>query len=115
LMRSLQREPPLSPARFEEAKKAQIERYRSTYTGFRDVPEVVMAWEEMGITGGDPRPERFRRTMAYRMEDFAGFAGNIHGKADTVFILGNRDRVDMAKLMALGDFEEKKLSDIFPY
>ncbi len=115
LMRSLLLNPPMQRKRFDETKATLEERYRSTFTRFRDAPSAVLGWEEAGITGGDPRPARFKRTLSYRMEDLAKFAKGGAKRPVTVYILGNRERVDMRKLETLGQFEEKKLKELFPY
>ncbi|OYV99698.1 MAG: hypothetical protein B7X11_05150, partial [Acidobacteria bacterium 37-65-4] len=65
--------------------------------------------------GGDPRPKRFEQVLKYTPADLETFARRLKDKPMTVWILGQRDRVGVDRLKALGDFEEKSLSDLFPY
>lgn len=106
---------PSSEKRFRETAKAVEEYYRTNPVFFRSVPAVVMDWEDQGIAGGDPRPKRFERALSYQPSQLESFAARFKGKPMTVWVLGQRDRVSLDKLKALGDFEEKTLSDLFPY
>ncbi len=115
LLRDLLRDPPLSEERFAETAKAIEESYRTQPVGFRDAPFAAMRWEEQGISGGDPRPEWFARALKYRLQDLREFTERMKEKPMSVYILGNRERVDMAKLKELGDFQELTLDQIFPY
>ena len=115
LMLKLFREFPASDKRFHETSKAIEEMYRTNPVEFRAVPSALMSWEDAGITGGDPRPKRFEKALRYSAEDLAKFAARLKDKPMTVWVLGQRDRVGLDKLRTLGDFEEKSLSDVFPY
>jgi predicted Zn-dependent peptidase len=106
--------PPLQEKRFAETRRSLEERYRATYTRFRDIPGAVVGWELQGYQG-DPRPERFRRISAYQVSDLKAFSSRATAGKPTIWILGNRNRVDMEKLKGLGEFEERKVGDIFPY
>lgn len=115
LMTELLRRPPLSPERFRETAKAIEEGYRANPTFFRYIPGTVMGWEDSGITGGDPRPARFEKALAYTPEKLAERAAKLKDATLTVWILGHRERVGLDKLRAYGEFEEKPLDSLFPY
>ena len=106
---------PSSPERFGQTARAIEESYRANPTQFREVPSVLMDWEDQGLPGGDPRPKRFEKALAYTLADLEAFALRLKDKPMTVWILGQRDRVGLDRLKTLGDFEEKGLGDLFPY
>ena len=114
LMLTLMRDFPASEKRFHETAKAVEESYRTNPVPFRAVPSALMTWEDEGLTG-DPRPKRFEKALKYSSADLQTFAQRLKEKPMTVWILGQRDRVGLDRLKALGDFEEKGLSDLFPY
>jgi predicted Zn-dependent peptidase len=114
LMLKLFQDFPASDKRFAETEKAVEESYRTNPVTFREVPGALMEWEDAGLTG-DPRPARFQQVLKYREADLEKFAARLKGKPMTVWILGQRDRVGIDRLKALGEFEEKPLSDLFPY
>ncbi len=115
LLRKLMADLPLSEERFAGTIRSIEQAYRTNPSGFRSAPWEPMRWEEQGITGGDPRPRRFKALLKYRMSDLEKFARRFNERPMTIYILGNRERVDMEKLKGLGAFEEKGLEDIFPY
>lgn len=115
LMLELLRRPPISPQRFRQTAKAVEEGYRTNPTPFRSVPGTVMDWEDQGLPGGDPRPARFERALAYTPENLAAYSSRLKDAPVSVWILGHKERVGIDKLKTLGDFEEKPLSAIFPY
>ncbi|MDD5628272.1 MAG: insulinase family protein [Elusimicrobia bacterium] len=114
LLRGLLLSPPLSGQRFAETAKGIEEGYRTNPIQFRSVPGAVIAWEELGFSQ-DPRPERFARALAYKLDDLALFAKRFAGRPMTVSILGNRERLGIDGVKKLGEFEEKTLEQIFPY
>jgi predicted Zn-dependent peptidase len=115
LMLKLLRELPASAERFAATEKSIEERYRTSPVEFRDVPGAVMGWEDEGLSGGDPGPERFARVRSYTLPDLEAFARRFQEKPMNVWILGQRDRVGVDKLKALGSFEEKTPGELFPY
>ncbi len=115
LLADLIRTPPLSATRFSETARAIEEGYRTQVVKFRDVPDTVMHWEEQGLGDGDPRPAWYRQARAYSLADLDRFTARFRGRPVTIAVLGDRTRVDLAKLRALGDFEEAPLDTIFPY
>jgi predicted Zn-dependent peptidase len=115
LMLKLFREFPSSAKRFEETAKAVEEGYRTNVLQYGEIPGALMDWEDQGLTGGDPRPQRFERALKYALPQVESFAKRFADKPMTVWILGDRDHVGTDRLKAFGDFEEKGLDALFPY
>lgn len=115
LLASLLRNPPVSAERFAAAKKTVIENYRTNPVHFRSIPDTVLSWEEQGVFGGDPRPARFARAQAYTLAELKAFATRFGDAPLTVAILGNKSRVPLDQLKALGPVEEVPLDALFPY
>ncbi len=115
LLRALIEKPPFSQDRFEESRRALIENYRDNPIRFREIPAALMAWEDQGISGGDPRPARFEQTQGYRLSDLETFSRRFEKEPMTLYILGDRSRVGLDALKKLGDFREKPLDSLFPY
>jgi hypothetical protein len=115
LLRDLIKSPPWSEQRFTDAARAIAEGYRANPLPFRAIPGALLGWEDQGITGGDPRPRRYARSLAYRLDDLKAFARHLKDQVMTVYVLGNRDRLDAAGLKKLGGLQEKKLEQLFPY
>jgi predicted Zn-dependent peptidase len=115
LMTSLFQDFPGSDKRFRETAKSIEESYRTSPVSFRGIPGSVIGWEDQGITGGDPGPKRFERSLKYTLPELEAFAKRFKTKPMTVWVLGHRDRVGLDQLKALGAFEEKPLDSLFPY
>ncbi|OGR86677.1 MAG: hypothetical protein A3J74_10310 [Elusimicrobia bacterium RIFCSPHIGHO2_02_FULL_57_9] len=115
LLRDLLRSPPFSEKRFAQTAKSIEEYYRTNPAHFRGIPGALFSWEDLGLPPGDPRPERFAKALKYKLDDLKSFASRFKDKTMTIHILGHRDRAGLESLKALGDFEEKKLVEIFPY
>jgi predicted Zn-dependent peptidase len=115
LLRDLVKSPPWSEPRFADSAKAIEENYRTNPISFRSIPEALLGWEDQGITGGDPRPRRFEKALKYKLDDLKAFAQHLKDKVMTVYVLGNRSSLGVDGLKKLGDFQEKKLEQIFPY
>ncbi|MDD5655828.1 MAG: insulinase family protein [Elusimicrobia bacterium] len=114
LLRGLLKSPPLSQQRFAQTAKGIEEYYRANPIGFRSVPASVLAWEDQGLAA-DPRPERFAAARKYTLGDLEAFSRRFADRPMTIYVLGNRDRVDLAGLRGLGDFEAKSVDELFPY
>ena len=115
LMLKLFREFPSSTKRFEETAKAVEEGYRTNVLEYGAIPGALMDWEDQGLPGGDPRPKRFERALAYALPEVESFSKRFSAKPMTVWILGDRAHVGVDRLKALGDFEEEGLDAVFPY
>lgn len=115
LMMELLRRPPIAAKRFRETAKAIEEGYRTNPVAFRKIPYVVMDWEDQGLSGGDPRPARYEKALAYAPETLEAFAARLKDAPLSVWILGHQERVNLDKLKTLGEFETKGLDALFPY
>ncbi len=115
LMMELMRRPPIAAKRFRETAKAIEEGYRTNPVSFRNIPYAVMDWEDQGLSGGDPRPARYQRALAYAPETLEAFAARLKDAPLTIWILGHQERVNLDKLKTLGEFEAKGLDAVFPY
>ena len=115
LMENLFQDFPGSEKRFRETSKSIEESYRTSPVSFRSIPATVIGWEDQGLTGGDPGPKRFERSLKYTLPELQSFASRFKKKPLTVWILGHRDRVGLDQLKTLGEFEEKPLDSLFPY
>jgi predicted Zn-dependent peptidase len=115
LLRDLIKSPPWSEQRFSDARRSIEETYRTSPIPFRSIPDALMGWEDEGLTGGDPRPDRFKKALAYKLDDLKSFAARLHDKTMSIYVLGNKERAGLDTLKALGDFQEKSLGQIFPY
>ncbi len=115
LLRGLLEKLPPSDGRFQETAKAIEEGYRTNPITFRGAPGAVFAWEDLGITGGDPRPKRFERALRYTLPDLERFAKRFLGRPMTIYVLGHKDRVKLDEMKTLGEFDPKTLEQIFPY
>lgn len=115
LMVGLFQDFPASEKRFRETAKSIEESYRTSPVAFRSVPATVIGWEDQGLTGGDPGPKRFERSLKYTLPELQSFAQRFKAKPLSIWILGHRDRVGLDQLKTLGQVEEKPLDSLFPY
>ncbi|MBI3507620.1 MAG: insulinase family protein [Proteobacteria bacterium] len=106
---------PLSKERFETARKSVEETYRSEVINFRGAPGTVQYWDELGLGVKDPRPERFKRALDYKMEELERFAARFRGKPLTAYVLGSKSRIDLQGLKKLGEIQELSVDQLFPY
>ncbi|MEK7388531.1 MAG: insulinase family protein [Elusimicrobiota bacterium] len=115
LMMSLLSDFPVSEQRFRQAADSIEASYRSSPVRFRSIPTNVMGWEDQGIEGSDPRPRRFAAALKYTLPQLESFGQRLKSKPLTVWMLGNRERLDLGQLKALGEFEERTIDSLFPY
>lgn len=104
---------PRSGERFEDAVNAQINRYRTSTIGFRQIPGTVYAWQQLGLSG-DPREQRFARLQEMTLEDLLQFQQtHVAGRAKLISIVGDTNRIDMETLAELGSIRELNVADVF--
>ncbi|MBI4369269.1 MAG: insulinase family protein [Elusimicrobia bacterium] len=113
LMVELFQNMPASVERFNQAKQAILESYRTDPLTFRSINGAVMSWEELGLGTKDPRPSRMKKAMKFKLSDLEKFAARFQKRPITVYILGNKNRVDWEGLKKIGDFEEKQIPELF--
>jgi len=56
-----------------------------------------------------------RKALSYKLDDLVRFSARFRERPLTVYVLGNRDRVDLKSLEKLGTLTELKVGDLFPY
>jgi predicted Zn-dependent peptidase len=115
LMMRLLNDFPSSSKRFDVAKKSVLESYITRAVEFRSIPSILMNWEDMGITDGDPRPKQLQQSLSYTLTDLENFARRFKDKPLSVYLVGPRERSGIEQLKKLGDWQEKKIDDLFPY
>ncbi|OFE12527.1 hypothetical protein PHACT_04745 [Pseudohongiella acticola] len=104
---------PRSSDRFEDAVNAQLNRYRTSTIGFRQIPGTVYAWQQLGLDG-DPRQQRFARLQEMTLEELLQFQQtHVAGRAKLISIVGDTSRIDMDALAELGTIRELTVADVF--
>lgn len=104
---------PESPERFDEAKVSLVNQYRTTKTGFRQVIGSVRAWERLGLPI-DPRRNRYAALKDASFDVMSGFhQAEITGQPKLISVVGDRNRIDMDRLSAMGKIIEVDIGDIF--
>lgn len=106
---------PESEDRFAEAKAAQLNRYRTSPLGFRDVLGNVRRWERQGIAI-DPRSWRFEQIQRADIDLILQFhREHTKDRHRLVSIVGDKSKIDMEALARSGVIIEMGLEDIFAY
>ncbi len=104
---------PESPDRFSIARDSIINRYRTAKIGFRGVIGAVRSWEKLGLEV-DPRIHRYATIQESTIEDMLSFHKKyIAGKPKLISIVGDKSKIDMERLRAIGAVEEIRLEQIF--
>ncbi|MEX0618608.1 MAG: insulinase family protein [Pseudohongiellaceae bacterium] len=105
---------PVSNERFNEAKNAQINRYRTSTVGFREVISAVRSWERLGFEGADPRRRRFEELQSLTLEDMLQFhQEHVAGRAKLISVVGNLSVIDAEQLAQHGQIRQIEVDDIF--
>ena len=106
---------PASPERFAEARESVQTRYRTGKLEFRQIATTVRAWEKLEVAI-DPRPARFARLQALRLEDVMRFAEtHSKGRPRLISIVGDRSKFDLAEAAKKSDIVPVSLKEIFAY
>ena len=106
---------PTSEQRFADAQRAQIQQYRTSHLGFRQVLSSVLTWERQGVAV-DPRGWRYdqlRQANADVMMEFQ--AEHLAGRPKLISIVGDRSKIDMEALGTVGKVVELQVEDIFGF
>jgi predicted Zn-dependent peptidase len=119
LLLDLMQRPTLSAERITASRSALVRELRSTRVPPRRVPDWVQAWEEREEPQ-DPRPEELARLEALAparaAEDALGDLLRRHtGGPALISVLGDRRRIDLAGLRALGEVIELRSADLFSH
>lgn len=105
---------PLSAERYEIAREALLNDYRTSRTNFRMIPKTLLEWEYRGLDP-DPRKEWYQAIMNASSGDLlATFHQNhIKGKTKLISIVGDSSRIPMDSLASLAHVQPINLSQIF--
>ena len=104
---------PESPERFDEARQSRVNRYRTAKIGFREVIGAVRSWERLEVSI-DPRKARYESIQASNMDLMLQFhKAHVQGHPKLISIVGDRNKMDMERLAAVGQVREIGLEDIF--
>ncbi len=111
---ALLKSPPLSEARVEEAREALDLEYRATRLDPRWLGWSVVSWDELG-EAADPRAWEWAQVKSVDTAELTRFA-KAWMDAPVVFaVVGERARVGMEALQALGEVEEVRPETLFGY
>jgi predicted Zn-dependent peptidase len=102
---------PLAEARLTAAKESLEQSYRGSGIDPRRVPWWVRTWDERG-DASDPRPRERAVSARLDVEGLRPLATTLGSPAIIVSIVGDRDRIDLAKLKALGEVIEVKEAEL---
>lgn len=105
---------PLSPERYALAREALLNDYRSTRSGFRSIPGILLDWERRGLEP-DPRREWYEAVLAATdmslLESF--HKAYITGKNKQVSMVGETGRIALDSLQAIAPVRTITTADIF--
>ncbi|MBO7491022.1 MAG: insulinase family protein [Bacteroidales bacterium] len=103
---------PKRPEKFEMAKESSVRQMESSYISFRQMPNQMRVWEEMGY-GKDPRPERLKQLQSINMDDVQKFhQANMAGRPIIITIAGDSRRFDTKALKKISKVVKVKYQDI---
>ena len=114
LLRDLLAKLPADENRFEETKESLEQAFRTNPLTYSGIPGTVYYWERAGIKG-DPRPARMKAAMGYSLEKLERFASRFEDRKWIIYILGNKERVDLEALGSLGQVKVVELDSLYPY
>ncbi|MCB9748975.1 MAG: insulinase family protein [Myxococcales bacterium] len=98
---------PLKPERFDAAKTALEQQYRSSRVDPRWVVYWVQSWDRLGEER-DPRPWMRDATAALTVEQVQTFADRFKQTPVIISVVGDREKVDLEALKKIGPVTEVK-------
>ena len=113
-MQELMTRPPITPERYDLARKQVEQSYRTEVAQLEDIPRAVRDWERLGDKN-DPGSPLFRQLPAYTPAKLAKFARRFRRKPLTLYVVGDRGSVDVEGLKKLGNFEERSVDELFSF
>ncbi|MCG8420806.1 MAG: insulinase family protein [Proteobacteria bacterium] len=113
-MLNLIRAMPMQSSRLATAVTTIDEEYRTTRIDPRQVARRVLEWEERGHRG-DPRKGHWSVIRGLDQAALKGFAARSSSGPVIIGIMGDRSRIDMAKLAEIAPVAEVKIEQIFGY
>jgi predicted Zn-dependent peptidase len=114
LMKEILHRDSFGAERFAAAIPEVLTFYRANGIPFRSVPEMLLMWERLGLGAKDPRDAMLETASAFRLADLEAMGRRLAGRTLTLYVVGDRAKLDMAGLKRLGKFKEVPLNSIFP-
>jgi predicted Zn-dependent peptidase len=106
---------PRSDARFKSAKSAILTRYQSTKTAFRSLLYYVRLWERLGVPI-DPRPGRAAEVKKITLDELFQFhQEHVANRKKVISVVGDKGKIGLKALQAIGPVEEVDLDTIFVF
>ena len=105
---------PLDDTRFATTKETIAQNYRTERLPPRAIPFVVYSWEDEGVTG-DPRADRAKRMAAVTKPALATWIKGALGGKLILSIVGDRKKLDEAKLSKVVPLTFVPVAKLFGY
>lgn len=110
---SLMKTPPKSASHFERAMQALENRYRSEVIDYTNVLGRFQYWSDLGLDK-DPRPAEFQRLPNISLDQLFDFLNRkVASQPLTFAVVGDKSKIDLNALKALGEVEEVKVESLF--
>lgn len=104
---------PVSEARFDEARNALLNRYRTAKIGFRDVIGAVRSWERLGLEG-DPRQARFEALQQASLNDLLRFQQErVKDRPKLISVVGDLSVIGEENLAPFGTVRQVQVDELF--
>ncbi len=113
-MLELLRNLPVQGARLGTAKQSLEEEYRSARFLPRQVPMLVLAWDDLGEPE-DPRPGNWKVIQAAGDAELATFAERFREGDLIISVMGDASRIDLDALGKIAPVEKVSVEQIFGY
>jgi len=113
-MLELLRNLPVQGARLGTAKQSLEEEYRSARFLPRQVPMLVLAWDDLGEPE-DPRPGNWKVIQAAGDAELATFAERFREGDLIISVMGDASRIDLDALGKIAPVEQVSVEQIFGY
>lgn len=104
---------PVSKDRFERARDAIENSYRTGYVNFRSIVNTVQYWGQLGYDR-DPRPDDFAKISDVQLDQMLSYVKDkVSTKNLTFMVVGDKSKIKMQDLKKLGDVEEISVNKLF--
>lgn len=113
-MLELLRKLPVQPGRLAMAQKSLAAEYRASRFAPRQVPHLVLAWDDMGIDA-DPRPASWKAIEAAGAAELEAFGQRFANGDLIIAITGDGARIDQEALGRIAPVQKVSVADIFGY
>lgn len=114
LLLDLMHAPALTEDRLVAARTGLLREYATSRISPRARPGWVQAWLEQGEPG-DPRPWMRARLQALDLAALRGYAARFGGAPAVISVMGDRTRIGLDRLRALGEVVEVTPEMLFPH